>query len=641
MCRIIIPKNDSTVEFFIENIKDKSLDYNTLLNILELNNISYFKDEDVVDFPLTTQRLIGEFEITNSDIIDGEVWYYLSNMYYGIDNPNDNTSLNNINLKVKDTLKFKNSLFTIDKIDLSTNRVHIISNLGLDVPIVGETFTIYESPFLNKEIQISIGIDEINCIYLKGVNEDYNLLGNEWSDPINFITNELSFEENNTETLESYYYSNIADFGSYWISEAKEKRIPASSGLTPDAPKLNAANFKVVQVNTQINSTINKNEIINTASQIASLKTSISSSRDAISKLKSNLTNTVNQSERFSLQNLITNEENILTNNTTEYKSLVNHLSAFIKDNKISTIKPKYRVRGFFPIPSPKYIYNDKKVVISKQEVIGFEIKYRYIKTDETGIELNTYNYKDGDNNVNAVFSDWNIVKTPIKEKVYDKSIKTWIWEEQNVGDGNTININQIDLPITNGEKVEFMIRSISEAGYPYTPIKSNWSESIIIDFPSNLSTTDQLSNILEDVKSDATSIELEQVMRSAGYYNHISDETISPSDNTKMYHHNAENIFYKKLIKKDNGTNEIVTVAMSDIITDIYNKLSTLDTNVYNTTTSLGNLINKLPNDLATYDGSVYLINGNLFKQNFDASGNLTHLSKIGNEELRSDTTI
>jgi hypothetical protein len=47
------------------------------------------------------------------------------------------------------------------------------------------------------------------------------------------------------------------------------------------------------------------------------------------------------------------------------------------------------------------------------------------------------------------------------------------------------------------------------------------------------------------------------------------------------------------------------------------------------------------LPNDLATYDGSVYLINGNLFKQNFDASGNLTHLSKIGNEELSSDTTI
>lgn len=642
VCRIIIPKNESTMELYLEDIKDASLDYNTLISVLELQGVSYFKDEDIIDFPLTTQKLIGDFEILKTDIIDGELWYYLSDMNYGIDNQNDNTILKNINLKINDNLKYKNSLFRIDKIDLALGRIHIISNLGLDVPTVGETFTIFESPFAKKEIEISIGIDEINCIYLKGVNEDYNLLATEWSEPINFISNELIFEENANETLESYYYSNIADFGSYWISQAKEKRIPITRGIKPNTPVLNIDNFKVVQINKQLNATIESEEIVNTASQIASLKTSISSSRNAISKLKNSLTVTSAQSERVNLQNLITNEQNILTNNTTEYKSLVNHLNSVIKDKKVVTsIKPKYRVRGFFAIPEPKYVINNsnlKKTSISKQEIIGFEIKYRYIKTDNTGIELNTYTYKDGNNNINAVFSDWNIIKTSLKEKIYDSSTDTWHWEEQNVGDSNSVNINQIDIPINSGEKVEFMVRSISEVGYPYTSLKSDWSEPIVIDFPANLSTTDQITNILDDAKSDATSIELEEVLRSAGYYSHTSDETAS-TDGTKMYHHNSDNVSYKKTLYNNNGTTEIVTTSLSEIINDIYDKITSL-INVYSTMdTSLNTLIKKLPTDLAKYDGDIYLINGTLYKQDYDKdTGVLKGLFKV---DINDDTKI
>lgn len=639
VCRIIIPKNDTNVDFYNKEIKDKNIDFNSLLSLLNNNNISFFKDEDIVDFPLTTQKLIGDFVIEKTDIINGELWYYLSNVNYGIDNQDDNASLNNINLKINDTLKFKNSLYKIEEIDLSLNRIKIVSNIGLDVPIVGESFTIYESPFRVKEIEIAIGFNEINCIYLKAINEDYNLLSNEWSEPINFISNELKFSDNINETLETYYHNNISDFGNYWISQAKEKRIPSNKGIIPNVPTLNKDDFRVVQVNTQINATINKDEIVNTASQIASLKTSISSSRDTIFKLKSNLTNTTIQAERFNLQNLISNEENILSNNTTEYKSLVNHLTGFIKDNGMSLVKPKYRVRGFFSIPAPQYVYkNDNKTISSKQEIIGFEIKYRYIKTDETGVELKTFTYKDGKSNINAVFSDWNIIKTPLKEKVYDEATDTWYWEEQNVGDGNVININQIDIPINDGEKVEFVVRSISEVGYPYTSLKSKWSNSVIVEFPKNLSTTDQLTNILEDAKSDAIAIQLEEVLRSSGYYNHIADETISPSDNTKMYHHNADNIFYKKLILNNNGNSELKTVSMAEIITDLYNKINSLTSSSEELNNNFNNLVNKLPNDLAKHDGSVYLINGNLYRQKFDASGNLDGLESL--ETLRSDTS-
>lgn len=597
VCRIILQKNNNE-NFYNDNIKNKKLSYNDLLNLLNDNNINYYEDIETINFPLTSRQYIGDFEILNYEIINGEKWYLLNDVYYGINNENDTNVLKNIFLKINDVIRYKNSLYTISDIDLTTKKVKLQSNIGLDVPYIGETITIYEKPFAIKNVEIGIGIDEINVIYFKGINESYNLMGDEWSEPIDFISNELINENN--ETLEQYYYQFVADFGAEWISQAKERRIPAYNGITPNIPELIASNFKVVQINTQVNATLDRDEIKKTASQIATLKTTISSNRDTISKLKSNLTTTSKVSERFNLQNLITNEEASLSTNTTEYMSLVNHLNSYIKENSASVTSPKYRVRGFFAIPEPQYIYNDKGEKISKQEIIGFDIKYRYIKNDETGVDLGTYNYTDGSANINAVFSDWNYISSKLKEKKYNKELDAFEWVEENVSDGNAININQIDIPINDGEKVEFVVRSISEAGYPSCPLKSNWSNSIIIEFPSNLSTTDQLLNILEDAKSDATSIQFEEVLRSAGYYDHIADETISPTDNTLTYHHASDNIYYKNSSYDENNNEIITTISMTEVVKILLNKINDLEKKISDTSTAL----------TLKFDNNNYLIN-------------------------------
>ena len=93
----------------------------------------------------------------------------------------------------------------------------------------GRVFSFYISPFASKEIDVPVGANEINCVYFKGVNEQYNLLGNEWSDCVSFITNELVNEGG--DTLKNYYQKYVADFGAEWISFAKEKKVPAYSGL--------------------------------------------------------------------------------------------------------------------------------------------------------------------------------------------------------------------------------------------------------------------------------------------------------------------------------------------------------------------------------------------------------------------------
>lgn len=597
ICRVIIPA-DNNIDFYINNIRDNNLSYNELTNLLSKNNINYYEDVDVINFPLSIEKYNGDFVITKTEIINGSLYYFLDNTLYGLNTENNTNVSKNINLKIGDTLRYKNTLYLIEEVDLSLNKVKMIAQVGMDIPSKNDTISIYVSPFATKSIDVTIGVDEINCIYFKGVNENYNLLSNDWSEPINFITNDLVNENN--ETL-SYFYTNfVSDFGAEWISQAKERKIPAYKGIIPNTPVLDNTELKVVQINTHVNSSLNTEEITSTSSQIMALKSAISSSRDTIAKLKANLSNTSIQSERYEIQSLISNEESTLATNTSEYKSLVNNLMTQLKENSASITSPKYRIRGFFPIPEPKYVYqknnNGEDVVIGKQEIIGFDIKYRYIRNDETGVELGTYSYLDGSTSISGVFTDWNIITPKIKEKVFDNELGIFVWKEENVGDGNIININQIDIPINDGEKVEIKVRSISEAGYPNCPIKSDWSKSVIVSFPSNLSTTNQLTNLLQDAKSDVISIQLDDVLKSAGYYNHISDETTSPSDNTFTYHHNSENIYFvNEKIENNNRTTN--TISVSNMLKEIINSINGIKTDI----NSMQNNISDLQSEIKT----------------------------------------
>jgi hypothetical protein len=561
--RVIIPLNDDNNKFYEEQIKDKNLSYENLISLLTSKEVDYYEDLETVYFPLKSEKYSGIFNIIKSETINGIEWYYLDTLFYGYSNDTNNTA--NIELKLGDTLRYYNSLFEIANIDKNTKRISLKPTIGLDKPIVGADFSYYESPFASKNIEIGIGIDEINCVYLKGVDENFNLTCAKWSECVNFISNNLVNE--NEETLYSFYRNYVSDFGAEWISQAKEKRVSAYNGSIPNIPTLNSNDFKVVHINTQLNSTLDKNKIIDLSSQITSLKSTIESSRNTIAQIKSNLASASVDSERYQLQNLLTNEELTLSTSTSEYNSLVNELLAFSKENDINLANPKYRVRGFFAIPEP----------INGEEVIGFDIKYRYIKNDETGVELGTYNYSNGDNTTVAVFSDWNLTSSHFKEKKYNSELDVFEWVEESVGDGNSININQIDIPINAGEKVEFCVRSVSEAGYPNCPRKSDWSESVIVSFPENLMSTNQISNLITDIKSDYNAILLNSVLESAGVNAHLSDEVISP-DKTKTYRHNSDNVYYIKKTIDDNRNEVTQTISVSSMLRELLDRIEALE---------------------------------------------------------------
>lgn len=583
MNRVIIDLSNNKGEilnFYNEYINGKKLSYAGLIDLLNSNDIlSYYEDDQIIDFPLYEDEYVGKFNVLNKEIIDGNLYYYLDSIYYGMNNKYDQNVSNNIKLKIGDKLRFQQSIYVINNIDEASNRIDLKCEIGFDIIGLNDDLYFYNEPFKSKNINIAIGINEINCIFFKAVNENYNIVSNNWSDMTSFVSNDLILENNNI-TLEEYYMQYVSDFGAEWIAQAKERKVSAYNGLIPNTVNLVANDFKVVQINTQINSALDTTEIKNVQAQIVTLKSNIKTLRTTISKQKADLTNSTDQKDRTYLQELIATNTNKLDSIVTEYNSNVDYLNTYLVENKAATNSPKYRVRGFFAIP--EYQYKDPINKLGKQEIIGFDIKYRYLKMDETGVPLTTFEYTNSNSNkVSAVFSDWNIVKSIYKEKKLNEESGIYEWVAENDADGTQININQVDIPISDGEKVEFMVRAVSEAGYPENPLKSEWSNSVIIEFPSNLSTTDQLVNILNDAKSESISIKLEDTLKSSGYYTHINDEVISPIDNTVMYHHDAKNISFRYINNSDSSNNIISTVNLYDYIMILEDRIAKLENKI------------------------------------------------------------
>jgi hypothetical protein len=149
------------------------------------------------------------------------------------------------------------------------------------------------------------------------------------------------------------------------------------------------------------------------------------------------------------------------------------------------------------------------------------------------------FTYLDGTTNATGRFSNWNEVMTPMRRRVKG-SDGTYSWERVNTADPEQININQLDLPIQNGEQIEIQIKSISEAGFPTNPMESDWSNPVIVafaDFPELQG--DDISEIIAQNRVDASVANVVENM-TGNTYAHMSSSFYT---NDKYFAHNAESI--------------------------------------------------------------------------------------------------
>lgn len=555
--RIILDRSNSDIlNYYNTNIAGTNVGYAALITMLEKDGISYKEDKDEVKLPLTYEKYYGEFRIANTKLIQdnkgvSRLWYFLDTLSYSEVNDAGLPISTGHTLNVNDQVRFNNSLYTVAEVDQSQNCVRLNYNIGYETIGNGDLLEFYNAPFSSKTANIGIGINEIDIVYVKGINEEYNLLAKDWSNPIMFITNDLIFDENTNMTFEEYYSKNVADFGKSWVAQVKEGQIYAYNGSTPRTPVINADDLQVVQINTQLDATLDKETYNKLTSEIAQTKSNISAVRTTIASNKDLLIQSSDEDVRKNIQNIVNSDTETLNSLTTQYNSLVEELNTLLNETGVINYSPKYHIRGFFAIPEP----------VNDQQVIGFDVMYRYLHTDESGIKLNTYEFTDTNNIIQTgVFTDWNIVESPFLEKVFDADNDIFVWKNESSADGSKININQIDIPIRSGEKVEIKVRSISEAGYPSNPLKSGWSQSVIISFPDNLTSNDSVTTILDSVKNDMTAVVLQETMSAAGVYTHLAD-------GNSTYKHTAKNISYTDSSTDANSNTTLTEMSVQDKI--------------------------------------------------------------------------
>ncbi len=546
-------QSDVQKQYFDNNIKGRNdLSDSDFIASLESQGIQYFIDEQINDLDLRTVRYTGSFGILR--VFDEEVQVTV----------NGTTTTNAVRKYKLNTLKYNDVLadtensrtltkgdilitaggtkYEITSID-STNQTVVFKRLfGFEAIQLGDSIlTIYSNVLSNRQVEVNVGFDERQGVFIKSIDGDFNVASSKYSPGICFWSNELQITTTDgVKTLEAFYNSQVSDFGKIFIASAKDNTIPAIYGQTPASPVVSPDNFKVVRINSQITNSKESGVFKDKVKTKNTLQNEIDSINRAIDQT------------RKQLSELITTS--IGKTPTAEFKKLKDKINVLLEDKKVKTElvstsitelnnliiavpelteAPKYRVRGFWPIPEP--IVDPKT---GEQNIVQFSVRYRYLSLTGNPNGVDQIDYIDNNGVAKTgQFTNWTQFKSDVRKKVYDTNTGTYVWQIEDVSDANTVNINQLDIPITKGEKVEIQVQSISEAGWPANPLTSDWSTSAIVDFPPDLVVAIDNSSFVVQNNTDTAVSKIQSDLQAKGLDQHLSTQFTSGD---KFYAHNS-----------------------------------------------------------------------------------------------------
>ena len=641
--------NSKQLDYF-NNLKSTStkLNYKNFLRGLLNNGITYVLDENYYDLPPIRRRYSGEFEIErileNTLSPDGKNILgriILKSLLY---TDNNSGIENTVTLSKNDILEISESPVTtrykITYVDSSTKEIRLKRLEGY-TPITNNTiFKISSNQVKKISVEIPVSFDRREVIFIKAIDPDSNIPSDKWSPGIVFYTNELKYTspQGVTSNLETFYQKNVVDFGNIILSYSKDYYPSIVEGIKPDAPVLrydaeddNASDFKIVQINKQLAEGTEANTLRKLIQDKENTLSQINNNNKLIEEQKS-----IIQTTKFATTTEKQNAQNKLAEyvkNQATYTSLYNNIVNQIKSQYAATYseKPKYRVRGFWAIPSPKTSKSS-----GLQQIIQFKVRYRYLSESGVANKEDEFTYLDGTTNAIARFSNWNEILTPLRRRVKG-SDGTYIWERVNTSDPEQININQLDLPIQNGEQIEIQIKSISEAGFPTNPMESDWSESVIIafsDFPELQ--VDDISEIIAQNRVDSAVANVVDSLTGTANA-HMSSSFYT---NDKYFAHNADSITSGFL------SPEQTPITLYDKLYDLQNQISAINEHIERITPSIEVKLIDGEDNTKTYTltegGTTYINAGNYIedKAKIDSSKqNGVIISKMYYIDISSDT--
>lgn len=554
--RYIFNENDLTsITAFDEIYKGGSeIVYADFKNQLTSNNFVYYLDSQVIDMPIRTIQYTGFFDVIKVDnaqknvVIDGTTQtktvklFTLNKLTFS-----DSTK----SLKDTETLKTGDSLivnsgnyrtrYQILSIDSSTSQVELLLIEGSEPIKLGvNQLGIYKDVDTDLNIEINVAFNERQVIFVKPIDPVSKIPAEDFSPGVGFYSNDLEMSDSTGTrmTLAEYYKNEVADFGQFLKSLKVDYIPPAASGIKPTPPVINIENFKVVQINKHLTDNTTTDKIKQLKSDKSSTEQSLKQLDESI-KQKKSLINTkkfASQAESDTHKNELSALVSQRESESKLFSSVVSEIKSSAESADLQTAAPKYKVRGFWSVPEPKTIGNQVS-----QEVVQFKIRYRYVSTSGKTSNIDQIKFVDATNQTEktAAFSNWVEVSGPVRKRAMDANGKySWILESEE--DANAVNFNSFDISINPGEVVEFMIKSISEAGFPANPLESEWSEIQKIEFPQGEINTDNLGNVIKANELDLLKVQIQQDLESAGVFKHVGE---SFTVGSQTYAHSANTI--------------------------------------------------------------------------------------------------
>ena len=532
--RYILDLNTQAKKNYFEQnyINRFDIDYHTFLYDLINNNISYTLDEDVIQVPPRVKRFKGSFSVirvtnTQTSLLNSEIVSQSNQKLYKLDRLTYTDSFANFEdtqqLKIGDFLEVVSdhidTKYKITYIDSSTNTI------GLDlvegsrgIGIGTDVLKISTSADNTVHADISVGFNEYCVVFIKSIDPDSRILANNWSAGSAFFTNSLTLGNDlEQESLAQYYQRNVVDFGKYLLSMAEDKMPSTMEGIIPDAPVVYNENFKVSLINQQLTNSNVIVEIKDLIAQKNNVADQLKQIDDSISRLRIKIGTTIygtqieKDSDKKQLDNFITDRKL----QTELYSSIVKEIETKSKTEAALTAKPKFRVRGFWEMPIEKVAPST-----GKQAIIKFKIRYRYLSQNGTLNQLDQINIQNSSDSTIGVFSNYEILETALRTRSKNRFGK-WEWDNISINDPEQTNINQLEIPISKGEIVEFQIKSVGEAGWPHSPLMSEWSNAVRVEFPQDLSEAG-ISAMLEQNRQDIAKVSLIEGYNAKGLDEHL-----------------------------------------------------------------------------------------------------------------------
>lgn len=580
--RVLVKKYiiDSSIEesvnwFDVNYINSSEVDYDQLKINLANDNIAFFEEEEIVDLPYISTRYYGAFDVTSIDTQqldeDGSSTtvklFSLNKLTYTDSEKEqrdteflkkgDQLIINNVNT---------NTRYQVESVETSTNQVRLSLVEGFEpISIGSDILRIYKANDNELNVKVNIGFDQRLFVFFKPIDPHSHIIAENWSPGTAFHTNQLTSVKNGSQiSLNDYYKQSVNDFGKM-IKGMEDDPIPPSTfGLKPNVPDIREENFEVVQINKHLTDNDTVDQIkklnadkINAQENIKKIDTQISEKTQEITNKKytTQLEKDKDNNELISLKDQRSAEVNL-------YSSVVNEIDATAKNFNIPNVKPKFRIRGFWPIPEPKMAADT-----IPQEVVQFVIQYRYVSTTGKPSNANQINFNDGNEEKVATFSNWNEIKSGVRVREKNEDGQ-FVWKNKAIEDGNEVNFNQLDIPIQTGEIVEFRVKSLSESGFPSNPIESDWSDIARIQFPEGEVDATDVSVIVNENNTEKSRVKLLEELESKGVYKHV-DESFSENEN--YFAHKAESI------SSGFFTPERNPVPLFDKLKDIQNEIDQL----------------------------------------------------------------